>query len=299
MLRALPILLAAFLLSGCSLLGEPCMPACGKTRSSTTPLVAFLYPDGKVPMPEETPVLPVPMRVGLAFVPGYAGDVPPARRQQILEQIRAGFVDRRYVESIVIIPEMYLNADNGFTGLEQIARLQSLDVLALVSLDQVSHRDDNDASITYLTIVGAFLVKGNDHETHTLLDLAVVDPHSRTLVLRAAGTSSLSGHSTWIEQDKEVREQAAVGLDRANARLIAQFGIELDGFEKKVKAGTAPVKVAKRKDLETLFGSGGGGGAFEPWALAPFVVLLLLRLFPRRRGARASRGKSRPASAPS
>lgn len=289
MLRAMPILIASSILLGCSLMGDPCLPSCGKSRSSTTPLVAFLYPDGHVPLPDETPVLPVPMRVGLAFVPGYTGDVPLARRQQILEQIRAGFVDRRYIESIVIIPEMYLNADNGFTGLEQIARLQSLDVLALVSLDQVSHRDDNEASFTYLTIVGAFLVKGNDHETHTLLDLAIVDPHSRTLVLRAAGTSSLSGHSTLIDQDQEVRDQAATGLDRANAQLIAQFRVELDAFEKRVKAGTAPVKVASRS---------GGGGAFEPWALAPLLVLLLLRLFARRPGARASRGSSRRANAP-
>jgi len=56
----------------------------------------------------------------------------------------------------------------------------------LVSYDQVTRRDDNNWSLTYLTIVGAFVIPATDHDVATMVDLAVVDPASRSLVLRAA-----------------------------------------------------------------------------------------------------------------
>jgi rhombotail lipoprotein len=57
--------------------------------------------------------------------------------------------------------------------------------MALVSYDQVTYTEDNKWPVGYLTIVGAYIVKGMINDTTTLVDLAVVDPKTRSLLLRA------------------------------------------------------------------------------------------------------------------
>jgi rhombotail lipoprotein len=63
--------------------------------------------------------------------------------------------------------------------------------MALVSYDQVAHEDDNNWSLGYLTIVGAYVLKGTRHDVSTLVDLAVVDPATRSLVLRGGSLDRL------------------------------------------------------------------------------------------------------------
>ncbi|MEZ5533032.1 MAG: rhombotarget lipoprotein [Steroidobacteraceae bacterium] len=281
----MPVLATTSLLSGCAMLDGGCYQGSAATRATSTPLVSFLYPDGDVATPADHPVMPVPMRVGLAFVPGNYGSQPVTERYAVLERVRARFAKLPYVESISIVPEGYLNPRSGFTGLEQLARLQGYDALALVSMDQVATRRDNRASLLYLTILGAYVVEGSDQETHTLLDLAVVEPRSRALLLRAAGTSALAGDSTLVDQPAAIDRQRAGGLELATAQLSDNLAIELDRFAARVRNGTAPVAVAKR-------GGSGGGGAFGGGTLAVLAALLLMP-----RGVRAFRGSGRPASA--
>ena len=101
--------------------------------------------------------------------------------------------EARFVAQIVVIPDYYLRNETGFEGLKGVQRLYDVDIMALVSYDQVTHRDDNSLSLGYLTIVGAYLLKGSRHDVTTLMDLAVVDPASRALILRAGGTDSRHG----------------------------------------------------------------------------------------------------------
>lgn len=272
LLRAPFVLLGVSLLYGCALLGDACSYGCGSERAASTPLVSFLYPDGEVPPPAAAPVMPVPMRVGLAFVPGSYGNMPASERYAVLERIRARFASLRYVESITIVPEGYLNAASGFTGLEQVASLQGLDAVALVSLDQIARRSENDASFLYLTIIGAYLVEGSEHETHTLLDLAVVEPRSRTLLLRAAGTSALAGDATLVGQESAVARQRGRGLEVAASSLMANLSTELDSFATRVRNGTAPITVAKRGSGA----GGGGGGAFDALSITLLLGLLIV-----------------------
>ncbi|GMU67859.1 MAG: hypothetical protein AMXMBFR37_01920 [Steroidobacteraceae bacterium] len=283
------IVLAALSLGGCALLDGGCYVGCGEERASSTPLVSFLYPNGQVPAPAEAPVLPVPMRVGLAFVPGDYGDLPAGSRYAVLERVRARFADLPYVESITIIPDGYLHARSGFTGLQQVARLQGFDAMALVSLDSVANLSENKASFLYLTIIGAYLVKGSEHETHTLLDLAVVEPHSATLLFRAAGTSALADDSTAVDQSKAIYRQRERGLELASEQLLGNLAAELDSFAARVKNGTAPIKVAQRDGG----GGGGGGGAIDG-----LTAMWLLALALMRPGVRAFRGTGYRASAP-
>jgi rhombotail lipoprotein len=259
------IALTSAALSGCALL---CAPYCGgasAVRHSSSSLVEFLYPNGTPPPREDNvPELHVPLRVGLAFLPGRgAGAAGPdaALRQELLERVRQHFSERKFVSEIVIIPDYYLGAQRGFAGLEAAQRLYSVDVMALVSYDQVMHADENNWSLGYLTIVGMYVLKGNRYDVSTLVDLAVVDPATHSLVLRAGGIDTRHGNVTLIEERRESREAGASGFNAASEQMIQHFDTALTDFEAQVRTGHANVRVV-RKD-------GSGGGAFTwPWLLA-------------------------------
>ena len=67
----------------------------------------------------------------------------------------------------VIIPDYYLTTSPGFAGLEGVQRLYNVDLMALVSYDQVTYADDNKWSLGYLTVVGAYVVKDSTDDTTT------------------------------------------------------------------------------------------------------------------------------------
>jgi rhombotail lipoprotein len=279
-LRIVCAMLAAASLAGCALLGvPPCAPYCTASHHSSSSLVEFLYPDGHAPPPENSmPELHVPLRVGLAFLPGRGvpGAGPDAaQRAELLERIRSRFSDRKFVSEIVIIPDYYLSSQRGFAGLEAVQRLYSIDLMALVSYDQVTHQDENEWSLGYLTIVGAYLLKGSRYDVSTLIDLAVVDPATRSLVLRAGGVDTRHGNTTLIDQQHQAREAGSIGFTAASEQMMGHFDAALSAFEAEVRAGRANVRVVHKG------GAGGGGALTWPWIVA-LLGVVVARL---RRGA--------------
>jgi rhombotail lipoprotein len=261
---------------------ETFYPGHGTTHQSSSSLVAFLYPNGAEPPRENSiPQLHVPLRVGLAFLPSRS-DAPgtgpdAALKAQLLERVREHFSDRKFVSEITIIPDYYLGSEKGFAGLEALQRLYSLDVVALVSYDQVMHQDENAWSFGYLTIVGAYVLKGNRYELSTLVDLAVVDPATHSLILRAGGVDSGHGNTTLVDLSADSRSSAAAGFAAASGQMIEHLDASLADFEKEVRSGHARVQVIAK--------NGGGAGAFS-W---PSLLLLLpFVLWRARRAARAA-----------
>lgn len=277
MKRAISVVLLASLvaLSGCVMFSGG-----GVRRGYTTSLVEFLYPVGAPPPSNSIPELHVPLRVGLAFLPAKSGDgsTRPDATQKLalLEQIRQRFSSRQFVSEIVVIPDYYLTTAKGYSGLAGVQRLYGLDLVALVSYDQLSRQEGNILSLGYLTIVGAYLLPGTNRETTTLVDLAVVDPATRSLVLRAGGTSSGWGMTTQAAADHSVHVASAAGFSAATAQLIENFDAALLKFEQDVRAGKANVRVVRR--------SGGGGalGGGEAVALILLLAGVLLRSRARR-----------------
>jgi rhombotail lipoprotein len=249
-------------LTGCSYWNDfGCAPHCRSETHNSSSLVSFLYPDGRTPPPRDaTPELHLPLRIGLAFLPsqspGNYADLDAAHKEQILERIRRRFADRKFVGEIVVIPDYYLKSSRGFEGLQGVQRLYSIDLMALVSYDQVTHRDDTNWSLTYLTIVGAFMFKATDRDVATMVDLAVVDPATQSLVLRAGGTDGSHGHSTLVEEQQDARLAGAESFDAASNQMIANFDAALNVFEASVREGHANVRVVDRNGKPT-----GGGGA--------------------------------------
>ncbi len=137
----------------------------GNRGGVSSSLVDYLYPGGEIP-PEVTDSIPrlnLPLRVGIAFVPGQGGRaaIPEATRIQLLEKVKAAFNDRDYIEHIEVIPDTYLSSARGINGMQQVARIYGVDVMALVSYDQVAVSEDNPGSFLYWTIVGVVRHQGD------------------------------------------------------------------------------------------------------------------------------------------
>lgn len=279
----------AVAVSGCSILDHAfCASSCGSQSHSSSSLVSFLYPEGKMPPREDTiPELRVPLRVGLAFLPSQTGqsigELPASAREELMERIKKRFADRKFVSEIVTIPDYYLKNAKGYEGLQGVQRLYNVDIMALVSYDQVAHLDDNSWSLGYVTIVGAYVLKGSRHDITTLIDLAVIDPTSRSLVLRAGGTDSRHGNTTLVEQDREARTSATESFSAATDVMIDNFDGALRKFESDVKDGKANVKIVNRNSQRTASAGGGGGGSINALLVASMAGLLAIRFASARR----------------
>jgi rhombotail lipoprotein len=276
--------LVAFACTGCEVLWGNYARS---NSHATTPLVQFLYGQDAVPVTDASVELKLPIRVGLSFLPTEmnSGSIPTAaQRAEILEAVRQKFSALPYVTEIVIIPDYYLNArhGNGFEQLQQLSRLYHLDLFALASYDIVAQSQSNKSSFTYLTIVGAFFVHGDDQEVQSLVDLAVIEPQSRQLVLRAGGTSYVKGRSALIDLEKNETQRVQRGFEEASAALLVNFETELHGFEARVREGTAPIKVVRQA-------KSGGGGALDATLLIFLLATLSLARFHRSRVLKATR----------
>lgn len=265
---------AATILGGCSqfwLAG-----ASQNTVSSS--LVDYLYPEGmNTPITPSTPLLNLPLRVGIAFVPTdgpQAGPLDAATRQSLLSTVADRFMQREYISDIEVIPDAYLRGGKGFETLAQVARMYSLDIIALVSYDQQTFTADTQASFWYWTIVGAYVVEGSENDVSTFVDTAVFDVASRSLLLRAPGTSKRTGTSTAVNVAEHLAENRLLGFDEAMSDMTSNLSNELDQFQARVEAGDATdVQIEHRP------GYSGGGGASD---LA--FLIILLAAFRGRRG---------------
>lgn len=109
------------------------------------------------------------------------------------------------MSNIAVIPSDYLTRGGSFTNLNQIKNMYDIDVIALVSYDQVQFTNSDFLSLSYWTLVGAYVVSGDKNDTNTMIDTAVFDIDSRSMLFRAPGTSNVKGRSTPIELKQELR----------------------------------------------------------------------------------------------
>lgn len=279
----LPIVLAVWL-CGCTVAWQELLTG-NTTRGdgASSSIVDFLYPDGRVPpgLAETVPRLELPLRAGLAFVPSAQGVRPAGlteeRKQHLLETVKQRFVEYDFIGDIEIVPDTYLRTGGGFTNVEQVARLYSLDVICLVSYDQVGWVGDNWKSVTYWTIVGAYIFKGSEYDVSTFVDAAVFDVGSRKLLLRAPGTSVMKGAAAAATYDQTFRKAHQTGFDEAVAEMTENLDAELGRFRQRVEAGQEKVTITHRP------GYTGGSGRFGSGDFTLLVSLLALVAHRRRR----------------
>lgn len=268
------LLLALLSLTGC---------LAPETHARRSSLMDYLYPKAKsAPAPNPAGArLKLPLRLGIAFVPAdnaawrVSGLMAPGQEKELLEVVKGSFKDRPWISEIKVIPSAYLRAGGGFENMDQVARMYGVEVMALVSVDQIQYTDPKWYSFTYLSIVGAYVLPGDANDTRTLIDAAAYDVASHTFLLRAPGQSEVKGSSTWAHREVQLREHSAKSLKLAMADLAKNLDAEVASFKAEIARGDRKdVDVVDRQGV-SLQQSGGRnfGGSFS-W-LEGLAALLL------------------------
>jgi rhombotail lipoprotein len=278
--RGLALLACAFLFGGCAaFFGNS-----GTQSQRSSSVVAYLYPNESNPLPPTSiPVLSLPLRVGVAFVPesgssGYRGGsgITETQKNAVMQRVADEFKGLDYIQSIQLVPASYLRAGGGFTNLEQVRNLLGVDVVALIAYDQVQFTDENVFSLSYWTIVGAYLFQGNRNDTQTLMEAAVYDISSRHLLFRAPGAAQVKAGSAAMYLAENLRKDSAASFDSATTELIANLKTELASFQERVKTAPGSVQIVTRPGYRGSSALGGG-------LVGLLAILLFARLVLHRR----------------
>lgn len=255
-----------------------------QSRHKTTSIVDYLYPKQNEPVAQVgTPVLNLPMTVGIAFVPDKPGQAPAralteSKKSELLDRVSRHFRKLDYVKAIEIIPSAYLTPEGGFENLNQISTMYGIETIALVSYDQAQFTDEGVASVLYWTIVGAYIVPAEKNSTSTMVDAVVMHIPSRKMLFRAPGVSQVKGLSTPVNLSEELRVDSEKGFNEAVDKMIVNLDAQLVAFEEKVKASPEEYQVVQSG------GSSGGGAVGLPAALFMFLLLLGGAWWSRRTG---------------
>jgi rhombotail lipoprotein len=253
-----------------------------RTEHRASSLYSYLYPDKDNHIDTPTiPVLSLPLHVGVAFVPandyrqrrypGYVTDdmtISESQKIGLMKRISAEFKKYPFVQSIDIIPTPYLTPGGSFANLDQIRTMYGVDVMALISYDQVQFTGEGLESLTYWTIAGAVVVPGEKNETKTMLDAAVFDIASRKMLFRAPGIGDVNNSSTMMTLAENLHKNSEEGFGMAAADLTTNLQAALTDFRERVTNSVAQAKLLGTNapaEYEVRYKPGyTGSGAFGP-----------------------------------
>lgn len=199
-------------------------------------LIDYLYPNNQPPQelaatPAATGVV-LPAKVGIAFAPDQIVLLSEKDKLEFLRRIREELVKYPFISSAEMIPSQHLAVGGGFTNLEQLRQMYGTDLIALVSYDQMQHTDEGFKTISYWTIVGMYMVKGEKNDTNTMMDLSLFHIPSRKMLLHAAGTSQVRASATYINLSEQLRNDSITGFSLATDNLIENLRGELASFQR-------------------------------------------------------------------
>lgn len=232
------------------------LTACANTARNVTSTAEFLYPSGEQLVASGTPVLTLPVSVGVAFVPGTSGFAPSRvpvfvaravglsrgymitekQKVDLMQIVADRFGKYPFVRDVAIIPSDYLKQKGGFENIDQIRATYGVDVIVLISYDQTQFSDQGALSLANLTIVGAYVVPAEKNETETMIDAVVLDIGSRRMLFHAPGTSHVKSLSTLVNQSQELRGNSERGFRSAAENMVENLDAQLAAFREKVKA---------------------------------------------------------------
>lgn len=284
MFRFTLIICVACLLGGCA-----GFMALDSRQAQSSSLVDYLYPNGQRPdhRGDELPVIDLPARVGLAFVPSAktplgltAGD-----RERLLAEVRRSFSSQAFIGRIEIIPDVYLRPGGGFDNLDQLAALHGLDIIALVSWDQIVQSRETTRSMLYWTLVGAYVVEASRNEVVTFVDTAVMHVPSRSLLFRAPGQDQRGDRSTAISAGRVQEKLAINSFDSAMDDMILALDQAMVDFNRRVRS-EGQVRLVDRRSGRDWHQDNGGAGSFSLLPLALLILLAGCRISSTSAGAR-------------
>ncbi len=245
-------------------------------------VVEFLYPGGDdVVVKPSVPHLTLPINVGVAFVPESSSryskrSLSSKIQLKLMDKIAENFRQYKFVKNVEVIPSEYLRTKGGFDNLDQLKTMYGINVMVLLSYDQIQYTDEGLVSLMYWTIVGAYIFNGEKNDTSTMIDAAVYDIKSRKMLFRAPGTSQVKGTATLINLSEELRTDSAKGFNLAIPKLLKNLAAQLERFKIKIKERPQEVKISYSRGFT-------GGGYFENWFAGIFIILLgIVALYDRK-----------------
>ncbi len=145
LLRTVSAIGALLILSACGNFMD------GRGQKQVGSVVDYLYPGAKEAprMQAGVTYLRPPVRVGLAFAPGAnrTAGIGEIEKLALLERVKSSFAQHDFIASIEVIPTSYLRPGGGFVNLNQVAKMFNVEVVALVSYDQVQFTESNMLSV--------------------------------------------------------------------------------------------------------------------------------------------------------
>lgn len=131
------VAVATLVLAGCHTFNNV------KSSHQSTSVVNYLYPNQANPVVQPAiPVLSLPLKVGVAFVPGdsgrassypVSGPLSEGQKYALINEVSESFKKFPFVKSIEVIPSSYLTPRGSFANLDQIRSMYGVDVIALLS----------------------------------------------------------------------------------------------------------------------------------------------------------------------
>lgn len=252
-----------------ALLGAGC-DTVGARHQQTSSLFSYLYADqtGHTDEPS-VPVLSLPLRVGVAFVPMKSKDrgsswsretliFSEQQKLELARRVAGEFVHHEFIKSVDLIPSAYLAEGGSFRNLDQLRQIYGIDVVVLLSYDQVQFTDQGALTLSYWTIVGAYVVQGEKNDTQTMIDAAVYDIASRKLLFRSPGLSEIKGSATPVNLSEQLRRDSAAGFEVAATNLVANLTVQLEEFKGRVKNAPTEYRIEFKPGYT---GAGNFGGA--------------------------------------
>lgn len=224
-------------------------------------VIEFLYPSADSSQAvalASVAELKIPLRIGLAFVPDSSHPnfrITEAERVDLLDRVRQAFALYPFVSSIEVVPSSYLQPGGSFDNIDRVARMLSLDCVALMSYDQMQFADATGWAWLYWTGIGAYMVPADRYDVLTSIEAAVFDVRSRKLLMRAGGTSQVKGHAPMMGLPAKARDARGEGFRQALEKLIPNLHAEVQAFRER-----APGDRAIRLDLPP---------GYDPGALKP------------------------------
>ena len=249
-------------LLGAIVLGIVPLSGCGHyTTQRTSNVLAYLHP-GETQSAEVSkdiskislPNIPIPITLGIAFVPesrtitsGGDTKIEPLTekfKMEMMRELTAQLRQYSIFAGIEEIPSTYLKVGGSFANIDQIRAMTGVDVIGLVSYDQVQFTDRGLVSLLYWTGIGWYFVPGEKNDTNTMIDAALYHIPTRKPLLRATAQSGVYHYSTPMNQSQNLRDDSENGFKEALHMLAADFKKQLDLLKSTLGKGAAASPIA-------------------------------------------------------
>ena len=230
--KYLVVALVAIAVGGCASMNKT------TKQRQVASVLSYLYPgtEQAPTVSDQVAEIKVPFRIGVAFVPDNTNAefrLPETDRIMLADKVGEAFKRYPFVTEIVAVPSLYLEPAGGFPNLDRIAALLKLDVIALVSFDQVQNAGATGWSFLYWTGIGAYVVDGDQYDILTSVETTVFHVRSRRLLMRAGGISNLKGTATMVGFWERAREARTHGFDVAVGDMIGKLHGEVKQFRER------------------------------------------------------------------